>query len=165
MVKRNSSFTSASKLSRKLAFMKSERNRSKAAGFTLIELLVVIAIIGILSSVVLASLSTARSKGTDAKVKSNLSGLRVAAEIYYDNNQSYGTASSACNTSMFADAGITQYLSGIPNATCRTDGTNYAVSAPLTGVTDVNADNWCVDSRGNSKAIANPLGAGVYTCP
>src|SRR6185436_9452504 len=55
-------------------------------GFTLIELLVVIAIIGILSSVVLASLNTARNKGADAAVKSNLDNMRAQGEIYYDNN-------------------------------------------------------------------------------
>ncbi len=56
------------------------------AGFTLIELLVVIAIIGILSSVVLASLNTARNKGNDAAIKSNLAEARAQAELYYDAN-------------------------------------------------------------------------------
>ena len=53
-------------------------------GFTLIELLVVIAIIGILSSVVLASLNSARSKGADASIKGNISGIRATAELVYD---------------------------------------------------------------------------------
>ena len=55
-------------------------------GFTLIELLVVIAIIGILSSVVLASLNSARKKGRDARRVSDLKQLQLALELYYDAN-------------------------------------------------------------------------------
>ena len=57
---------------------------SESRGFTLIELLVVIAIIGILSSVVLASLNTARQKGRDARRISDLKQLKLALELYYD---------------------------------------------------------------------------------
>ncbi|MSU45518.1 MAG: prepilin-type N-terminal cleavage/methylation domain-containing protein [Candidatus Zambryskibacteria bacterium] len=59
------------------------------SGFTLIELLVVISIISILSSVVLANLSSARAKARDAKRQSDLTQLRVALEFYYDSNGSY----------------------------------------------------------------------------
>ena len=58
-------------------------------GFTLIELLVVIAIIGILSSVVLASLNSARKKGRDARRIADIKQLQLALELYYDANGSY----------------------------------------------------------------------------
>lgn len=60
----------------------------KRRGFTLIELLVVIAIIGILSSVVLASLNGARKKGRDARRISDLKQLQLALEMSYDANGS-----------------------------------------------------------------------------
>lgn len=65
-------------------------------GFTLIELLVVIAIIGILSSVVLASLNTARLKSRDTRRISDIKQLQLALALYYDANSSvYPTALSA----------------------------------------------------------------------
>lgn len=58
-------------------------------GFTLIELLVVIAIISLLSSVVLASLKSARMKTRDAAIKSELKELQKLAFLNYSEYGSY----------------------------------------------------------------------------
>jgi prepilin-type N-terminal cleavage/methylation domain-containing protein len=58
-------------------------------GFTLIELLVVIAIIGLLSSVVLASLNSSRVKSRDARRLSDIKSVSTALELYYSENKQY----------------------------------------------------------------------------
>jgi prepilin-type N-terminal cleavage/methylation domain-containing protein len=66
-------------------------------GFTLIELLVVIAIIGLLSSVVLASLSSAREKARITRAISDLRQLTLSLESYYADTGGYPISSNSGN--------------------------------------------------------------------
>lgn len=70
-------------------------NNKMERGFTLIELLVVIAIIGVLASVVLASLADARKSGEDAKRSQDLASVKIALELYYSGHNSYPPLSRA----------------------------------------------------------------------
>ena len=60
--------------------------KSDKRGFTLIELLVVIAIIGLLASIVLASLNSARKKSRDARREADLKQIQNAMELYANDN-------------------------------------------------------------------------------
>jgi prepilin-type N-terminal cleavage/methylation domain-containing protein len=145
-------------------------------GFTLIELLVVVAIIGILASVVLASLNTARGKGSDAAVKANLSGIGAQAELYYDGTGAgkysatdltlTGAAGAKCGSlaGMFLDANISAALDQVAaqedstsTMACNTgsSGQKWAVSiTKLKGA----GTSWCVDNSGWAKAGAAASG-------
>lgn len=140
-------------------------------GFTLIELLVVIAIVGILSAVVLDALNTARSKGADSSVKSNLQGLRSQAELFANNNNydyAGGTgivSASACPTSQPSNSGSNFSVMGDANfykSVVAADAAGFCSYITGTGFWAVAVElkeqvgkAWCVDSFGNSKITTN----------
>ena len=64
-------------------------SKTRMAGFTMIELMVAAAIIGILASVVLASLNEARKKARDAQRMSDLQQVQLALRQYKDVHGSY----------------------------------------------------------------------------
>jgi prepilin-type N-terminal cleavage/methylation domain-containing protein len=150
---------------------------TKTKGFTLIELLVVIAIIGILSSVVLASLNTARNKGADAAVRANLNGIRAQAELVYDDvsPNSYATVCTnpsvtsaiAAAKSAAGDADATVTTFGTPQAlndsVCKANGSiGWLVSVPLKSTS---GQHFCVDGTGRAGVHTTVVPASTTTCP
>ena len=127
-------------------------------GFTLIELLVVIAIIGILASVVLASLNCARKKGADAAVKGNLSGIRAAAELFYDGA---GGGAYSGGIGLCADASVVAAENAARSAggsgVAGAQGDTFCAAGATTYVVWTNYKNatgaFCVDSTGAAKDI------------
>jgi len=124
--------------------------KTHTRGFTLIELLVVIAIIGILASVVLASLNSARDKGADAAIKSNLNNARAQAELFYDSNAR--TYTTVCTTGTNHIGALVSAATGVGGtaATCADTATAWAVQKQLMSTTQF----YCVDSTGAATTTA-----------
>lgn len=68
-------------------------NRNKK-GFTLIELLVVVSLIGVLATLVVANMNSARERARDAQRKSDLRNIQTALRLYYNDNTGYPQSSS-----------------------------------------------------------------------
>jgi len=147
-------------------------------GFTLIELLVVVAIIGILASVILANLNSARVKGTDAAIKATLANARAQAALFYDAGQVYtnvctdpnGVGTFILNAAQKLNIGAavndntqafaydnTGLVAG--TAVCHDDPEGWVAVVSLKGVA---GSGWCVDSAGASKEVTTLDVAGTY---
>ncbi len=118
-------------------------------GFTLIELLIVIAIIGLLSTLAVVALGSARVKARDSKRLADLKQLQTALELYYTDQNAYpagsnidlGDSTHAClNNAGFAAAGCTSpYMGQVPvdpqsgSYTYTAASSSYTINATLEG--------------------------------
>lgn len=152
--------------------------KNSQKGFTLIELLVVIAIIGILATIVLTSLGSARSKASDAKIIGQLSNMRAQAQLWVPTGTGAAYAVNTCNNtaattftgSLFDNATGTNTLfslmpssavsgTGVASTACASAaGTPssstfaWAVAWPIS-TDSTGAAGWeCVDSTGASRS-------------
>lgn len=131
--------------------------KSSTAIIIVIVIILMFAIIGILSSVVLASLGTARAKGKIAALQADMSNLRVKAETYaVGNNESYA---DFCKV---PEVGALQ--KHIPEGltyTCNDSEKAWAISVPVPSL----KAHGCVDSTVNpSKLIETSIGEAT-SCP
>ena len=131
--------------------------QNSTKGFTLIELLVVIAIIGILSSVVLASLSTARGRGNDSAIKQNLVSLRTQAELVYADSFNFNAVCGHNNVSqnnIIAQAlAEVNRLNGGSGYTCAVPATAGNANAWAIAADLANDKAFCIDSSGRGREI------------
>ncbi len=144
-------------------------------GFTLIELLVVIAIIGILSTLAVVALNSARQKSRDSKRVADVKQIQTALELYFSDLHGYpadptggdaignGNAIALCDTGWSSAACTgTTYMGLAPKAPSPTDGICGTAGA---GSTDANPYVYTMSSSGGAYNIVFCLGSQVGDLP
>lgn len=129
-------------------------NMPARRGFTLIELLVVIAIIGVLSSVILASLNSARVKARNANRVSQIQELGKGFALAFDSQNAYPSSGSAWVCVSASCSG--SWASYAANATVDAATAKY-ISKPQTTNTGLTAGGYLYDSLWS----ASPAPSGI----
>ncbi len=144
-----------------------------ATGFTLIELLVVIAIIGILASIVLVSLNSARGKGRDAQRVANMQQMAKAFSLVDPDTSIISTCSdaglaSACNGPTPVNFGVYKDPGTTATAPCARNNASacqYAIFGNAGGVSPLRGNNFqiCTYLENGLSVGGAPAVAGMYS--
>ena len=134
-------------------------------GFTLIELLVVIAIIGLLSTMSVLALNSARARARDAKRISDIKQIQTALEMYYNDNNNYPNTLDQLTTTTTTTPPLIKVIPTAPlpvDGTCDDTENTYTYTYSGSGSTASYALTYCLGSAtGNVPAgshTATPAG-------
>lgn len=107
------------------------------SGFTLVELLVVITILAVLSVVGISAYSGLQKNARDARRKDDFRSIKVALELYYQNNKSYPLSGATLNSWLYSTGndpwitGLSIYMpNGIPKDPVNTGNDPWSANSP-----------------------------------
>ena len=124
-------------------------NRMTKRGFTLIELLVVVSLIGILATLVIANMNSARERARDTNRKSDLRNIQTALRLYYNDNSSY--PAKAVVDAVWGQS-WSPYMNILP-----TDPLNDSSTGQVYTYTYVDSDNYilssCLENKSDDKCV------------
>jgi len=107
---------------------------------------------------VLGSLETAREKGQDASIKSNLNNLRAEAELYYDSNNNSYAGFCGSNDFQSANTQVSNVLTATSSIKCTATPAAWVAYARLVNATGT---YYCVDSTGYTTSLNTAPAVGV----
>lgn len=147
-------------------------------GFTLVELLVVIAIIGILATLLLLQLGVARQRARDAKRIVDISQVRTAVELYFDDAGQYPQVNTFISLGTLL---VPKYMTQLPVDPLNNG--NYSYNYAFTGLTkyhlwaeleqsasalksdaDINSTGWTGQARDGADAGGINCTSGAIDC-
>jgi prepilin-type N-terminal cleavage/methylation domain-containing protein len=156
--------------------------KKESRGFTLIELIIVVAIIGVLTTIVLAFLSSQNAKATDKKVIGQLSSMRSQISLYSGTTGASvvptlavvsAVAGPTANSTIFNDStsrdnSLYTLISQLPKSTryyYAWDGYNPLATGKWFFAATLSDGAYCVDWNSTGKAItgAVPTTIGMFT--
>lgn len=141
-----------------------------AKGFTLVELMIAVVIVSIIAAIAMPAYSNYTQRGKIAEATSNLAGLRVGMEQYYQDNRNYGSTAAACGIAMPGSPQVKYFnfscnwtVASPPNAT--TGGTNQFYTITANGIGSMAGFTYTIDQNNNQQTTAAPGGWAAAAMP